>query len=125
MFQEFVATTILVFAFYAWLFCPRHTSAPDSIQSIEYFPIVEETTETAIATSPQPKPQIITESMPQATFTAPAKNAPKTVAVAITTDLESLSIRQLKALAKQRTGTSSAIKKYSTLTRAQLIQALS
>lgn len=120
--QDLIATIILTAAFYLWLFCPRHTATADPVQ---YFPTVEETTEPetpdaekeAIAYAADlAKPITIVEPRPAAAFVPnPVKITPETAA----NDLHSLSIRTLKKMAS-----AAKIKRYSSLTKAQLIQAL-
>lgn len=88
--------------------------ATDPEQPINYFPEVEE--ETDPEPQPEPKPITIVERRPVAAFTAPQAPA---------VNLNDLSIRQLKAMAQERTGTPNAVKGYSRLTKTQLIAALS
>lgn len=111
--SDLFASVLFVFFIYCAycvaIYKPQPATVPDSEQPINYFPEVKE--ETDPEPQPQPKPITIVEPLPQAAFTAP--------------NLNDLSIRQLKALAKERTGTPNAIKGYSRLTKPQLIAALS
>ena len=110
--SDIFASTLFVIAIYClWaiaVYKPQPATDPE--QPIDYFPEVEEETD------PEPKPIIITERRPVAAFTAPQAPA---------VNLNDLSIRQLKAMAQERTGTPNAIKGYSRLTKTQLIAALS
>lgn len=111
--SDIFASVLFVFFIYC-AYCvaiykpkPQPVTVPDPEQPIDYFPEIDEETD------PEPQPIAIVERRPVAAFTAPAVN------------LNDLSIRQLKALAKERTGTPNAIKGYSRLTRKQLILQLS
>ena len=112
--SDLFASVLFVFFIYCSyciaVYKPQPQPATDPEQPIDYFPEVEEETD------PEPKPIIITERRPVAAFTAPQAPA---------VNLNDLSIRQLKAMAQERTGTPNAIKGYSRLTKTQLIAALS
>lgn len=114
--SDVFATIIFVFAIYcAWAIAaykrPATAPATNPETPIDYFPEVEDDP------TPEPRQITIVEPLPTAAFKAPKQSA--------TVPLQQLSIRQLKAMAKERTGTPNAIKGYSRLTKAQLIAALS
>lgn len=108
-----LACIIVVFVAYCFWACatyqPKATAATTDAP-VETAPKVEEI-------KPEPQPIVIVERRPLSAF---APVAP----VKIATDLNALSIRQLKAMAKERTGTPNAVKGYSALTKAQLIAVL-
>jgi len=125
--SDIFASTLFVIAIYClWaiaVYKPQPQPATDPEQPIDYFPEVEDLPQELEADlyndpalEPQPEPITIVERRPVAAFTVPQPPA---------VNLNDLSIRQLKAMAQERTGTPNAIKGYSRLTKTQLIAALS
>jgi hypothetical protein len=113
--MENLACALFVFAVYCLWACasrPTVNTAADPAAPVDYFPEVEEVTEPeVIAVEPvtvefQPTAEVIVEPI-------------KKPSVAVPTDLTNLSIRQLKKLAS-----AAKIKRYSNLTKAQLIDRL-
>ena len=100
--ENIILATILYIAIVAIAYQPKPAT---ETTPVNYFPEVEEETETT---------EVI-----QYPAAIPAFTAPKSPAMAIESDLMALSIRQLKKLASGR------IKRYSSLTKKQLSQRLS
>lgn len=112
--ENLIVAVALYIVIVAIAYRPKPT-ATDPTAPVEYFPEVEETTPDPVT----PKAITIVEPLPVAAFKAPTKPI-KTPTVAPASNLSSLSIRELKKMAS-----TAKIKRYSTLTKAQLIQALS
>lgn len=124
--SDIFASTLLVVIIYCFwavaAYSPRHTAATETEPEtpIDYFPEPEETTdpEPEVVSAPvaptKTTPKVITEPRPIAAY-IPVKITPKTDAPA----LDTLTIRQLKKMAS-----AAKIKRYSSLTKAQLIAAL-
>lgn len=122
--ENLIATSIIVFVFYAWLFVPKKTTVT----------VIEDksniSTKTVIVSEPLPKsefkkPSGVKKNKLNVTVPTEPSDADKeaiahAVDMAKETDLDKLTIRQLKKLASV-----AKIKRYSTKTKAELIACLS
>jgi hypothetical protein len=115
--ENLIVAIVLYVAIVAIAYCPNKTTATDPAVPIDYFPEVEETTETKPVAMPV-QPAIAATTLSTVSPLATAQPDP-VQSFTVATDLSRLGVRDLYKLASK-----AGIKGYKKLSKGALIQAL-